>query len=432
MAALLLGLGTSACAQTKDKSPDTEDSPVILVRSGWQTSNIGDIAHTPGLLALLETHAPDAEIVLWGKDLGIGVKETLQRQFPRVSFVDGDVNPDGTFTTDALSQAFDEADLLLHGSAPAIHLNPGFQLWWKESGKPFGYYGVTLDHDTLFAQISERGPIEPETVEFLSDAAFVFFREADSLEAAQKAGIKAEIMEFAPDATFAATQQDEEKAHAWMEAHELEPDAYICIIARTRFAPYYRIRNREPNEIDRRKDAFNARYLEADMRSIREIIVRWVRETGLKVALVPEMVFEMDLHREWVFDRLPEDVKPYVAWREDYWLPDEAAALYENAVALVSMECHSPILASAVGTPAIYLTSSTETYKKQMWNDIGLSDWMFDIDEASSDDIVQTLFEMHRDPTQAQQKLAEAMKIVEERQRKSMAIVHEAAFGTEQ
>lgn len=33
----------------------------ILLRSSWQTVNIGDIAHTPGMLALLEKHRPEAE-----------------------------------------------------------------------------------------------------------------------------------------------------------------------------------------------------------------------------------------------------------------------------------------------------------------------------------------------------------------------------------
>jgi len=35
--------------------------PSILVRSFWQTVNIGDIGHTPGLLALLEKHLPEVE-----------------------------------------------------------------------------------------------------------------------------------------------------------------------------------------------------------------------------------------------------------------------------------------------------------------------------------------------------------------------------------
>ena len=39
--------------------------PRILLRSSWQMVNIGDIAHTPGVLALLEKHIPGAEVTLW-------------------------------------------------------------------------------------------------------------------------------------------------------------------------------------------------------------------------------------------------------------------------------------------------------------------------------------------------------------------------------
>lgn len=33
-------------------------APRILLRSSWQVVNIGDIAHTPGVLALIEKHIP--------------------------------------------------------------------------------------------------------------------------------------------------------------------------------------------------------------------------------------------------------------------------------------------------------------------------------------------------------------------------------------
>jgi len=58
----------------------------VLLRSSWQTVNIGDIAHTPGVLALLERHLPEAELTLWPSDIGNGVKELLQRRFPALRF----------------------------------------------------------------------------------------------------------------------------------------------------------------------------------------------------------------------------------------------------------------------------------------------------------------------------------------------------------
>ena len=78
-ASLVASLGAPALAAAKR-------APRILLRSSWQTVNIGDIAHTPGVLALLERHLPTAEVTLWPSDVGHGVQEMLQRRFPALRF----------------------------------------------------------------------------------------------------------------------------------------------------------------------------------------------------------------------------------------------------------------------------------------------------------------------------------------------------------
>src|SRR5690349_13691528 len=70
-------------------------SPRILLRSSWQTVNIGDIGHTPGVLALLEKQLPEAEVRLWPSSVDNGVDRMLQRRFPKVPIVQG---PDGLKT----------------------------------------------------------------------------------------------------------------------------------------------------------------------------------------------------------------------------------------------------------------------------------------------------------------------------------------------
>ena len=45
--------------------PPTRRPPRILLCSAWQVVNIGDIAHTPGILALLEKCLPGSEVTLW-------------------------------------------------------------------------------------------------------------------------------------------------------------------------------------------------------------------------------------------------------------------------------------------------------------------------------------------------------------------------------
>ena len=67
-------------------------NPTILVVSGWQDVNIGDIAHTPGLLHIIETFIPKAEIILWKKSKSEIVEELLGRSFPKVKIIRGDVD----------------------------------------------------------------------------------------------------------------------------------------------------------------------------------------------------------------------------------------------------------------------------------------------------------------------------------------------------
>jgi hypothetical protein len=45
----------------------------LLLRSSWQTVNIGDVAHTPGMLTLLEKYFPDQKVWLWPSNVNNGV-----------------------------------------------------------------------------------------------------------------------------------------------------------------------------------------------------------------------------------------------------------------------------------------------------------------------------------------------------------------------
>ncbi|MDP1588183.1 MAG: polysaccharide pyruvyl transferase family protein, partial [Prosthecobacter sp.] len=80
----------------------------ILLRSSWQTVNIGDIAHTPGMLALLEKHLPEYGVTLWPSSVENGVAEMLTKRFPKLKIL----AKDGA----AKAEAFKTHDFLLHGS----------------------------------------------------------------------------------------------------------------------------------------------------------------------------------------------------------------------------------------------------------------------------------------------------------------------------
>src|SRR5690606_20702342 len=101
--------------------------------------------------------------------------------------------------------------------------------------------------------------------------------------------------------------------------------------------------------------------------------------------------------RPLLYDPLPDDVKPKVAVLDRYWLTAEAATVYARAEAVISFEMHSPILALAAGTPAIHLRQPTDTRKGQMWRDVGLEKWIFEIDDSTGAQIAERLLELGRD-----------------------------------
>ena len=88
----------------------------ILLRSSWQVVNIGDIAHTPGVLALLERYIPEAEVVLWASgDLSAEVAAMEHKRFPKLKIVKGTIGADGQASNKDLADAVAWADFLLHG-----------------------------------------------------------------------------------------------------------------------------------------------------------------------------------------------------------------------------------------------------------------------------------------------------------------------------
>jgi hypothetical protein len=84
---------------------------------------------------------------------------------------------------------------------------------------------------------------------------------------------------------------------------------------------------------------------------------------------------------------------------------------------------HSPIIALANGTPAIHVRQPTDTRKGQMWRDVGLSEWLFEIDDTPGTAIAARAVLIAADPAAARVAVARAMGVARERQRETMRVV---------
>jgi len=350
----------------------------------------------------LEKHLPEVEVRLWPADIKNGVREMLQNRFPKLIFVE---------TQDQVAKAFSECDFLLHGSGPSLVAANQIQQWIKATSKPFGVYGITL------ATLDDR------TIEILNAAHFVFFRDSVSLSLAQARGVHCPLMEFGPDGAFAVDLRNQDKADAFLSASNLEHGRFMCCIPRARRTPYWLIpsKNRKP---DPEAQALNARMQDHDHSPHREAITRLIRETSLKVLLCPEDQTQMRIAREALFDPLPEDVKPRVVWRENFWLTDEALSVYVRSAGLFGNEMHSPIMCIGNGIPALVCRWNEQTSKGLMWRDIGLEEWLFDFDtEEDPLRLPSAVLEIAKNQAAARAKAAKARTAVQQKQLASMELL---------
>lgn len=379
-------------------------APRIILRNSWQTVNIGDIGHTPGILHLLEQYVPEAEVRLWPSNIGDGVEEMLRKRFPKLIVIK---------TPEEIKTSFTECDFFLHGSSSGFAAQKHVAQWKTETGKPYGIYGISLTQT-----------LSQETRDIIDNAKFIFFRDGHSLEWAKQEGLKCPVMEYGPDGAFGVDLRNDEAAKKFLSTNGLEEGKFLCVIPRFRFTPYWKIHNKPMKPEEETKNKRNEEMKEHDHAPLREAITAVIRQTDLKILVCPEDKSQMEIGKVMLVDPLPDDVKKRVVWRQDYWLTDEALSTYVRSAGLFGLEMHSPIMCIGNGVPAIVCRFVDQTFKGLMWRDIGLGDWLFDMDVPEEvARIVPTVLAMAKDPAAAKAKALKAQEFVHQRQRETMGVV---------
>ncbi len=381
------------------KAAPSGRKPRLLLRNGWQSINIGDIAHWVGLLELLDKHQIAVDIRFWASTLADGADQLLAKHWPHVEVIRGKQQVDA---------AFRECDFYLSGSGSGFPAAGDCARWRKETGKPYGVMGVTLVTTS------------PEMIETLNHADFADFRDGESVELAAQRGLTNPHSGFGPDTAFGVVKtRNDEAAERFLQQHGLEPGKFLVCIPRYRITPHWTINPSRP--VEEAKHQRNEAMKDHDHRPHREAISRIVRETGMKVLVTCEDKTQIPLGKEMIVDLLPADVKSHVVWRDRYWLTDEALSTYVRSAGLFGNEMHSPIMAVANGVPAVVCRFDDQTKKGFMWRDIGLDEWLFDLDQPDQyARIVPTILEIATDPAAAKAKAEQARQVVLAKQAEQM------------
>lgn len=401
---------TAAFAAGTSLSRSSEAKPkTIFLRSGWDTVNIGDIGHTPGTLHIIEQHLPEAHVVLWLASTTPEIKAMLQRRFPKLEILIGfltEQNPRG----EMLRGAFARADVCIFNSG--MGFDATFMEYCRSIGKPYGLYG-----QSFFPQFFQ-GKDGPAKLDLLNHAAFVYCRDTHTLETMRKGGVKGPVLEFGPDGCFGIDVRDDERGLATMRQLGLEERKFITIQLRTQTAKHegkdggaLNPLHPSPQQIaddERRAGVY------------RELITLWVKKTGHKVLIAPEVKKEMAHNKRLIYDRLPADIQKNVANLETFWNADEAASVFARAHTVVCHEPHSPIIALANGTPIMHTFSEFHGPKCWMFQDIGLGEWLPEFDSTPAAKMAEILFSIDADYPAALAKVKKAMDFVHERQAATM------------
>ncbi len=323
--------------------------------------NIGTTAHGPGAAAMLQKFLPECEIRVWASaPLSAPLQRMMARRFPDIRIVSGSLS-----ASPEVQEAARWCDLLLPGPGTSIPTVRDVNDFVRFSSRPFGAAGIGY---------------VPGDLKKIPPPGFLFFRDTAALAAAQRDGLKVPTG-FVPDGAFAFDAADDAEAAKFMARHGLEKGRFVCCLPRYRKTPFWEFcpeRTVPPGAVD-----YNRSMVKQDMTPLAEAACRLVREKHWKVLLSPETEPATRLCQNELFSMFPEDVKPFIAVPESFWEADLALGVYRQSRGLFGTEMHSQVMAIGSGIPAMVCRTKEFGSKSQMWNDIGLGEWLFDFDSAA-------------------------------------------------
>lgn len=381
----------------------------MLLHSGWDAENIGDIGHTPGTLTLFERYLSSFSVTCWLRNSNAEILSLLNRRFPNVVFVEGNVNPKGIADNSPLQDAIDRTDLFVYNSG--MGLQSASIEWCLNREVPFGVFGQSF----TIEQIETR----PSIASLLERAAFILTRESLSLSNLKQTLDITETAEFGPDGCLGIDVRDDQRADAWLYKLNLKGRKYVTVILRTNTPKHSTLSDplnpQSPSAEEIDEDEENA----AKFR----MLIKHLIKLGFCVILAPEAKKEIEHMRRLLFEPLISNYKKQLFIRDSFWNVDEAASVYRQASAVFSHEPHSCMIALVNGTPAVHLYSVKHGPKYHFLKDLGLGEWLVDVNQSSAEEFCAVAESLLMNRMDSSLRLVAFHKQLETAQKRSCQVV---------
>jgi len=294
-----------------------------------------------------------------------------------------------------IARSFEDADFVLYNSGTVFNFGRmGKRHLWGESGVPGGSTGLMFAMPLLFARIlgipyginahsfdAVDWPVDLVYRPLFKDAQFLYCRDSDSLEYLKQRDMLNANSGYRPDSAFFFRTYDDAWADAFMRKHALEKKSFVCFVPR--LAETIGVISGTMSA-DREKD---------HLEKIRFFIDNWLKETGMPVVLCPEAGCDV-LKLKKIYQGLSPEARKRVVCMNSFWTPEQACSLYKRSRFIVG-HMHSIIFSLSAGTPALHIPFSEAGRKAWMMGDLGLDDWLLNIDEVSGGTLVAAALKIH-------------------------------------
>lgn len=263
----------------------------------------------------------------------------------------------------------------------------------RASGVPYGFGPLSFE--------ALDWPIPLLYRKLFGDARFLYGRDSDSLRYLQQHGLLNRHSGVRPDHCFHFSGYDELWAEKFLQQHGLQSKQFVGLMLR--------IADPMPGSGDPLSKAVSPQRLADHMEKNRQLVEKWIGNTGMKVLICHETTASIRTAREYLWERLSDEARRHCVYVDRLWLPEQARSVYKRMRMFVSMELHSAILALSAGTPVVHHPLQESGRKREMFVDIGLDDWLFDIDRCTADEMISTMFHIHNDYDRAEQRIADLL-----------------------
>jgi len=302
------------------------------------------------------------------------------------------------------ARAFAEAGFVLYASGTTLNFGRAGQrrFWSNRLGTallvaralkiPYGIGGQSFD--------ALDWPVDLVYRPLFREARFVFCRDTDSLEYLRQRDLLGAHSGFRPDSTFFFNGADEPWADKFLRDRGLKPGGFIAVIGR--FAE-----NKGPIA-----GSVSPQRAQQHLETYKRLIEGWSERTGLSVVICPAAKHEAPRLRELLHAPLTASAQKKCVCMDSFWTPEQACSLYRRARVVVG-HMHTMIFALSVGTPVLHIPYAEAGRKSQMGADVGLGDWLLDIDETPAEKMIETALRIHREHDVARDRVRKAMVEVE-------------------